>query len=243
LQLYERLKEGKMSIYDQKGGMFRAFHGIETVIEPADVKLYRSLLPQALSMPAQPTVHIYVISFERVAPWPFGPYMESSIALKSGYEGKEGWFVKTMPVTTWLANVGGRRVGFPKYVADEITLQTSPQCWVGEVKHKGVVQLRLEFKPELTRELTPWEQTAWQKNPFLGDGTYVLVPPDKGPTLNSVLLDEVVPPTWGPSEMGMVHVIINPTVSWAGLVPERESFPGMINHFKGGFNMVVKKLC
>jgi len=231
-----------MSIYDQKGGMFRAFHGMETVIEPAEMGLYRSLLPDAVSMPAQPAVHIYVISFEQVAPWPFGPYLESSVALKCGYEGEEGWFVKTMPVTTWLANVGGRRVGFPKYVANEITLQTSPRCWTGEVKHKGVVQLRLEFTPGLPCEMTPWEQTAWQKNPFLGSAIYVLLPPDKGPALQKVFLDNVVPPTWGSSETGMVHVTINPTASWAGLIPERKEFPGMIHHFKGGFNMVVKKL-
>ncbi|MCP4118417.1 MAG: acetoacetate decarboxylase family protein [Desulfobacteraceae bacterium] len=50
---------------------------------------------------------------------PLGPYLEASIFLRCKYMDQTGWHSLTMPVTTEAANIGGRRLGFPKYVADK----------------------------------------------------------------------------------------------------------------------------
>ena len=232
-----------MPYSDPKGGTCREFHGIYTVMEPGDAGLYRSLLPKAFAMPTQPAVDVYVFSFDQVAAWPLGTYSEGSVRLRCCYQGEEGWFAQTMPVTSWLANLAGRWTGFPKYVADQITVQTSPPCWTGEVKHKGIIQLRLEFVSGLTRELTTWEQTIWHEALAFGTTpTYVLAPPDKGPTIQRTRLEAVVPGRWELQENGWVDVRVNPAASWAGLVSQGQRFPGMIVHWKGGLNLVVEKL-
>jgi len=256
-------------IGNQKSGIFREIHGIVTAMEPADKEVYRSLLPTALSVPTQPIVSIYVASFDQVGglpPFQWRPYLEGAIRLRCAYEGEEGWFVKTMPVTSRISTLAGRSIGFPKYIADQITLNTSPQCSTGEVKHKGTLQLRIEFMPGFTRDLTPQEQKVleegqrfWDPYYFLvprskmihwvskiwrgvRDAQYVLVRPDENPALLRIGPKEVVPSTGETSETGTAHITVNPAASWAGLISTEKSLPGIMFHWKGGVVMVVQKL-
>jgi hypothetical protein len=132
---------------------------------------------------------------------------------------------------------GGRYLGFPKYVADEITLARSGESRAATAKHRGVEQLALDFKPGTTRQLAPWERELAEDKAFFKEGDfYLLVPPGQGPRIRRISLDNVSEPTWSP-EHGMIRVRVNPSQSWAGLIPNEGPFPGTYNHFIGGASL------
>jgi acetoacetate decarboxylase len=225
-----------MPTFGVKKGVIQQIHCIQTLFEPDDLGCYRSLLPNAFSMPTHPEVFLYVLAFDRLA-WPGKSYLEGVIGLNSVYQGQEGFYIQTMPVTSWLGMLGGRLLGFPKYVADQITLETSAECSIGEVKHHEVVQLRLEFIPGLTRNLSPWEQTAWDKTLPFNLPVLLLFPAEQGPTVRRAQLEEVFPGHWERRVMGMVHISTSPMVAWSGLAAHKQSFPGMLVYWRGGANI------
>ena len=224
-------------------GVFHEFQGIFTMVEPGNLELYRSLLPAPLEMPEQPLVSMFVIDYLEVYPWPMTRYQEGTVALRCKYQGQEGWHVKTMPVTKWVANWGGRALGFPKYVTKEITLARAGHGWKGEVRNKGEEKLTLEFSPGLARELDPKEEILMQGGveKALADPIFLLVPPDQGPTLQKVVLTQVVTPSWH-SEPGTVRISIGPGEPWSGLIPPGTVSPGFFATFRGGANLVPTKL-
>ena len=227
-------------IFEPRGGMFREFEGLSTQFEPKDPSLYRKLLPEPFAMPSQPVVMIFVADYVRVVPWPMTRYQEWSILLKSKWNGEEGWYSVTMPVTKWVAMSGGRYLGFPKYVADEITLARREETRVATAKYKGVVQLAIEFHPGTTRELAPWEKELAENESFFKGDAHQLVPPGRGPRAQKIILRHVTQAKWSP-EQGMIHVRVDPSESWAGLVPDEGVFPGTYNHFNGGINLIAER--
>ena len=144
-------------LFDPTGGMLREFFGVKTYLEPKDHSLYRRLLPEPFSMPDQPIVMIFVADYAKVF-WPIPRYRELAVVLKGICKGEEAWHVITMPVTKWLPMLGGRYLGFPKYIAEEITLTRDGENWNAQGRHKGVLQLALEFQPGITRQLAQWEK-------------------------------------------------------------------------------------
>jgi hypothetical protein len=235
--------EDKMNFVDRmlycpKGGQFREFEGVTTHLRPQDLSLYRQLLPPPLTLPKQPIVTLFAADYIRVAPWPLTRYQEWSVLLKCALSGVEGWFSLMMPVTKWLPMIGGRHIGFPKYVADEITVKHQGNAIVARAKHKGIQQLVLEFHPGLTRRLAGWEKELMNDPSFFKEPEgYQLVPPGKGPRVFRIALDHVVKPHWSPCP-GMVKVQVDPSENWSALIPARSVFPGTTNHFVGGVNIV-----
>ena len=227
----------------EEGGVFRELTGIFTAAEPADIDLYRSLLPAPFEMPARPLVGIFAIDYVKVYPWPVTPYKEGTVALRCGYRGREGWHVKTMPVTRWMASAGGRALGFPKYVTKAISLLPEGPGWRAEVKSKGELKLLLSFRPGLTRPVAPGEESFMKSGPkmMLADPIYLLVPPDEGPILQEVLLIQAVTPSWN-NEEGMVEITIGPGEPWAGLLRPGIVSPGYFTTFKGGSRLVATRL-
>ena len=100
---------------------FQGQRGITAAFAPADVELYRSLLPESFDMPDQPLVAVSVVDYYDVT-LPLTHYHEGFVALQCKYHGRTGWHVVTMPVDDETSKTGGRAIGFPKYVADEIIL-------------------------------------------------------------------------------------------------------------------------
>jgi hypothetical protein len=227
-------------IFEPRGGMFREFEGLTTHFEPKDPSLYRKLLPEPFAMPSRPVVTTFVADYVRVVPWPLTRYQEWSILLKSEWKGEEGWYSITMPVTKRIAMMGGRYLGFSKYIADEITLARSGESRVATAKYKGVIQLALEFHPGTTRQLALWEkELAENESLFKGD-SHQLIPPGRGPRVQKITLHHVTQPHWSP-EHGMIRVQVDPSESWAGLVPDEGEFPGTYNHFIGGINLIADR--
>jgi hypothetical protein len=224
-----------------KRGMFRQFHGIYTLVKPANIELYRSLLPVPLEMPERPLVLIFTVDYVKVYPWPMTRYQEAAISLRCKYNGEEGWHVKTMPVTKWVPNWGGRHLGFPKYVADEITLQATGQGWKGEVKHAGENKINLDFTFGNMRELTADEQAFMKSDAFkMEEPIFLFVPPDKGPTLQKVMLKQTVDPQ-RIIKQGMMKITIGSKEPWAGLVPAGTMIPGIFLEYNGGAILVPPK--
>jgi len=227
-------------IFEPRGGMFREFEGLTTHFEPKDTSLYRNLLPEPFAMPSRPIVTIFVADYVRVIPWPMTRYQEWSVLLKSEWKGEEGWYSMTMPVTKWVPMAGGRYLGFPKYIADEITLVRNGETRVANAKYKNMAQLTLEFRPGLTRQLTPWEKELAENDSFFKGNAHLLVPPGRGPRAQKIILHHVIPPKWS-SEHGMIRVQVDPSESWKGLVPDIGEFPGTHNHFIGGINLIAER--
>lgn len=224
-------------------GVFHEFQGIFTMVEPVDLELYRALLPQSLEMPDQPLVSMFVVDYIEVYPWPMTRYQEGTVALRCKYKGQEGWHVKTMPVTKWVADQGGRNLGFPKYVTKAISLNPDGNNWKGEVKDKGQLKLSLEFSPVITRALEPQEELLMNAGPgkALADPIFLFVPPDKGTVFQKVCLVNVIPPSWT-AEPGMVRITIGPGEPWVGLIAPGTVSPGFFAKFKGAANLVPTKL-
>jgi hypothetical protein len=227
-------------ILEPRGGMYREFEGLTTHFKPKDLPLYRKLLPRPFEVPGVPIVTIFAADYLRVVPWPATRYQEWSVLLKSDWNGEEGWYSVTMGVTKWRA-MAGRYFGFPKYVADEITLTTKGEIRSAAVKSKGRMQLALEFSPGATRQLTPWESQLANDVSFFKGSVHLLVPPGRGPRAQKAMLRHVAEPKWSP-EQGMIKIRVDPSESWVDLIPDEGPFPGTYNHFMGGANIVVARL-
>ena len=235
MSIFERL------FFEPAGGMFREFDGVKTFLEPKDHVEYRKLLPQPLTMPDAPVVLIFFANYMGVYPWPMTRYQEWAVALKCVFRGEESWHVAIMAVTKWVPMKGGRYLGFPKYIPDDISLIHVGNCWNAQSRYKGKVQLALEFQPGINRSLAQWENELIGQNSFFSDYIFQLVPPARGPRVQKVNLEHQRPPSWAPVP-GMVKLSIDPSEPWAELVPAETLSPGVYGHFSGGINLVAERL-
>jgi hypothetical protein len=156
---------------------FLGQRGITTAFPPADVELYRALLPEQFDMPDQPLVAVSVVDYYDVT-LPLVPYREGFVALQCKYQGRTGWHVLTMPVDDETSNAGGRALGFPKYVADEITLGEQEGGWTGRVVHEGRTVMEVTFAAE--------GEPVTGASGGAGTDVFQLVPPGEGPAINEV---------------------------------------------------------
>lgn len=122
-------------------------HGISAVFEAGQADLYRQLLPPVFGMPDRLLVLVTVVHYDEVTP-ALVPYHEAYVMLRCRYRGETGLFALTMPVDEATANVGGRQIGFPKYVADRITLTDEDAVSRGEVVRDGRTVLSLRFSAD-----------------------------------------------------------------------------------------------
>jgi len=212
-------------------------HGIFAMAEPADMELYRELLPAQFTVPDQPMVGLYLVHFTDTEPWPMTftefllPYFEATILLRCEYQSQTGWYSVVMPVTTEAAMIGGRRLGFPKYVADEITLESTHEGWFGAVRHEGEERFSLRFERRLVGDFGPL--TPLQNEFVNGRGDaelrgpiILLVPPGEGPEVNIL---PTSPPPLAAREAGAVRIrLADP---YDGLVPDGTVAPGLYQRF------------
>ena len=182
---------------------------------------------------------IFVSDYVKVFPWYMPRYQEGAISLKSVWKGKEGWYIVTMPVTKWLPMRGGRHLGFPKYIADAITLTRASENWKAQVRHEGLLRLALEFQPGVAGQLAPWQKHYLEIETFFHDDIHLLVPPARGPHAQEVRLVHVVPPK-SAAVLGKVCIQVEQSEPWAGLMPDEIEVPGACSHFMGGINLVRK---
>ncbi len=230
-----------MSITQPKGGMFRHFKGIRAVIEPTDEKAYRRRLPEVFEMPEQPRITVFVADYITVFPWPMTRYQEGAVLLKCAYRGQEYWHCLTMPVTRRVPMWGGRRMGYPKFIADEIFLRPQEENWEGKVTYKGRILLNMTFTPGFNRELSDTETVFTQENRFFFGRSINLVPPKKGPAVYTSNMDHRQEARWNPTH-GLVKLSVDPGEEVSGLFDPGTDHMGMYNEFFGGINLVPERL-
>ena len=185
--------------------------GITVAFPPADPALYRSLLPPAFDMPESPLVIVSVIDYHKVDA-PLVPYGEGYVLLACRRGRQSGWFVVTMPVDDRTACDGGRSIGFPKYVADQIDLDLADGAWLGRVSHEGRDVMRVAFTPTAGAE--PSQSTSTDP----GLPCLLLDPPGVGP-----LVSQVDTRLFGPRRTvtiaGAATIHGDPGEAWVGLLP------------------------
>lgn len=229
-----------MSILEDSARCLEARH-VYCVAVPVDLELYRSLLPRQFALPEQPMVDLTVFAYDRVRPRLFRPYLEAFIRLRCTYDGVEGWFIKTAPVTSRAACWAGRRIGFPKYTVDAISLEGRPDCWTGEVKDDGAVIFRIEVAPGAT-----WSGMG-SEDKVLGESMtlrplFLLLPVDKGPGVQEIMVEDLDPGTRLARGTGPARLTLAPVHPLAGLFGRRSAYPGRFGHWTGVSRMVPRRL-
>lgn len=209
---------------------FRASRTIGVLVPPRDVGLYRRLLPDQFEMPAHPLVAICITDNIDVGPWPLTRYQLGFISLRSSYRGEEGWHPVTMPENKWVPVWAGRTMGFPKYVADHVSLVQVGDGWRGQVIHARELRFALEFVPGDV-EAPQWLSDGWD---VLGP-THNLRPPSRGPRV-SIVRENIESDAHRTPDIvtGPVTVICSPGEPAAGLVQSGATFYGSLTTVRDG---------
>lgn len=181
-------------------------HGITAVYQPADIALYRQLLPEAFQMPDSPLVVVSIVSYDTVTK-PLVPYREGFVMLSCRHQGQTGMYTLTMPVTDKTANDAGIYLGFPKYVADRIDLALDGGIWNGEVVYQGQSVMQLKFTPSNDTS------TLTRSNP--GPSCVNLVPPGVGPDIADV---NIIGLQTVKTTKGTAETTVDPGQSWGNLL-------------------------
>jgi acetoacetate decarboxylase len=111
-----------------------------------------AVLPKPLEAPLDPLATVFVARYPETNFSP--PYNEGALFVDARYRGEHGLYCLAMPVTDDMAMIGGREYyGYPKKIADEITLDRDGGHIVGRIVRKGTELLRIEA--ELTDNTNP----------------------------------------------------------------------------------------
>ena len=121
--------------------------GHTTIIEPADLDLYESYMYPPLRMPEKPQV---MVSYWDMNQTPVN-FIEGRVMVKTLCpDGFESWLVIWVPVPNFHTALEGNCWGWPKYVADEMTVERERS----EVIYEGKVSLSMDFTPGGVDEAT-----------------------------------------------------------------------------------------
>lgn len=141
-------------IYAMKRGELKAlagreivgrFYGAEMLLAlfRTDPAVVREVLPKPLKPAPEPLAMAFVANYPRTN---FGPpYYEGALFVVASYKGELGGYCLSMPVTNDTALIAGReQYGFPKKIAEDISLQVDDAHASGSVTRKGVKILEIE---------------------------------------------------------------------------------------------------
>jgi len=109
------------------------------------------ILPRPLRPTAQPIAFAFVARYPQTN---FGSsYHEGALLVQARLGGEVGLYCLAMPVNEDMAMVYGReRYGYPKKMADSISLEETDSHVVGRVVRKGAEILRIELQPSAMAE-------------------------------------------------------------------------------------------
>jgi hypothetical protein len=198
--------------------------GHTTIFEPADLDLYCSFMYPPLTMPAKPQVMISYWDMNNKGPQHF---MEGRVMVKAMCpDGIESWLVISVPVPNFHTCLEGNCWGWPKYVADEMTV---------EKDHSEVIY---EGKPSLTLDFTAHdfdEATIQQlKDNGSEGGNTVSFHMSTGGVGQPTLMRQGTGPRKGGDnshyaewEAGMIKIWGRLEDKWSSLLPENCVVPGV----------------
>jgi len=207
--------------------------GIFTVIEPADLDLYRSLLPAPLKMPAHPIVGATLLDMNPGNPT--NRFQEGRLSIKCLCpDGLESWLVISTPVPFNLQCREGVIWGWPKYVADQISFSREENSARAEVVYQGEERYFLAFTAGAVQDeealkalgrVEGGNTVSWH---WIQGGA-VLMRQGRGPGFDTGPEPRII--DW---QAGQVTVHIRQSDKWAGLIPEDSVTDGYYQKFIGG---------
>jgi Acetoacetate decarboxylase (ADC) len=146
-------------------GIYARFRSITASLAVVDERLYRTLLPPFLQLPAAPSVRLVVTDYlETTAPLP--PYRVLQVQLACRHAGTPGWYPITLPETAWMPVEGGRTLGYPKFVAEEITVSGDSDRWTARCRHPDDPVLRMTMTFEPNPDGASWFERHTQEPPL-----------------------------------------------------------------------------
>ena len=109
-----------------------------------DPDVVKRIIPEPLKPSAEPFAMAFMAKYPKTN---FGSvYNEAALSILVEYEGELGGYCLTMPVTEDMALIGGREIfGFPKKMADEISLERTENGVKGRCVRKGIVLMNLSM--------------------------------------------------------------------------------------------------
>lgn len=135
----------ELRAWAKRGPFLPTFKGAEMLL--VGFRTDSGVVAEVLPKPLKPVDEALAVAF--VAHYPetnFGvTYREGALMVPAAFKDEVGGYCLAMPVDNDMAMVGGReRFGFPKKLADEITLERNEGHIVGSVIRHGEEMLRLE---------------------------------------------------------------------------------------------------
>ena len=125
------------------------FPGAEVVaaVFRTDDKVLSTILPRPLRSPKNPLALAFIARYPETS---FGTvYNEGALFVQAEYRGRSGMYCVSMPVDDDMA--GGREVfGYPKKMAESITIDEEGSIVVARAVRKGTEILRIEVNPKTT---------------------------------------------------------------------------------------------
>lgn len=108
-----------------------------------DPAVIKEILPSPLQPSKDNTATVFVAKYPKTN---FGcVYNEGALLLNCEYKGEKGAYCLSMPVDDDMALIGGReQYGYPKKIADSITLDKNENTVIGSVVRKGKEIIRIE---------------------------------------------------------------------------------------------------
>jgi hypothetical protein len=115
--------------------IFQESDQISAYFEAQDLAVYRRAVPAAFAMPQTPLIRVSIIDFYGMAVGP--TYLEAVVSVLVLHEGRPGWFILTMPVTSGDSCAQGRAGrGYPKVVR-RVTLERQSERYTGTLYAHG----------------------------------------------------------------------------------------------------------
>jgi len=115
-----------------------------------DLDAIKRIIPKPLKPLAEPLAMAFIAKYPKTN---FGSvYNEAALSLVVEYQGESGGYCLTMPVTEDMALIGGREIfGFPKKIADEISLERTKNGVKGRYVRRGIelMNLSMSFDEEV----------------------------------------------------------------------------------------------
>ena len=140
-KLMERMAGMKFIFFDAEMAM---------VLFRTDPDVVKRIIPEPLKPLAEPFAMAFIAKYPKTN---FGSvYNEAALTLVVEYEEELGGYCLTMPVTEDWALIGGREIfGFPKKIADEISLERTENGVKGRYVRKGIelMNLSMSFDEEV----------------------------------------------------------------------------------------------
>lgn len=112
-----------------------------------EFKVVKEILPPPLKALEEPLAMVFVAKYPETN---FGcVYNEGALLVQCQYKGEYGYYCLSMPVDDDMAMISGRETfGFPKKLADKISLEIENDLVTGSVFRKGVEILKIECRLE-----------------------------------------------------------------------------------------------